>query len=122
MIEGRIDSNLEAIIELDIQHDGAIHRQRFVVDTGFNGFIAVPQSLVHILGLKLLDVQAGITADGRSSYFDTVEITILWHDEARTVQAQILDEALIGTRILRGSRIQADWVRDGTFLVEQLRS
>ena len=59
--------------------------------------------------------------DGRESFFDTVEITVLWHDEARTVQAQILDEALIGTRILRGSRIQADWVRDGTFLVEQLR-
>lgn len=65
MIEGRIDSNLEAIIELDIQHAGAIHRQRFLVDTGFNGFIAVPLSLVHTLGLKLLDVQAGITADGR---------------------------------------------------------
>jgi hypothetical protein len=78
--------------------------------------------LVSKLGLKLLDVQAGITADGRESFFDTVEITVLWHDEARTVQAQILDEALIGTRILRGSRIQADWVRDGTFLVEQLRS
>ena len=122
MIEGRIDSNLEAIIELDIQHDGAILRQRFLIDTGFNGFIAVPQSLVHRLGLKLLDVQAGITADGRASYFDTVEITVLWHDEAHTVQAQILDEALIGTRLLRGSRIQADWIRDGTFLVEQLRS
>lgn len=122
MIEGRIDSNLEATIEVDIQQDGAIHRQRFLVDTGFNGFIAVPVSLVHKLGLKLLDVQAGITADGRASYFDTVEITVPWHEEARTVQAQILDEALIGTRLLRGSQIQADWVRDGTFLVQQLRS
>ena len=80
MIEGCIDSNLETFIELDIQRDGAIHRQRFLVDTGFNGFIAVPQSLVSKLGLKLLDVQAGITADGRASFFDTVEITVLWHD------------------------------------------
>jgi hypothetical protein len=56
-------------------------------------------------------------ADGRASYFDTVEITVLWHDEALTVQAQTLDEPLIGTRILRGCRIQADWVRVGTFLV-----
>ena len=120
MIEGWIDSNLEAIIELDIQHDGAIHRQRFLVDTGFNGFIAVPQSLVHKIGLKLLDVQADITADGRASYFDTVEITVLWHNEPHT-QAQILDEALIGTRLLRGSQVQADWVRDGIFLVQQIR-
>ncbi len=41
MIEGRIDSNLEAIVELDIQKDGATHKQRFIVDTGFNGFVAV---------------------------------------------------------------------------------
>lgn len=48
MIEGCIDSNLEAFIELDIQRDGAIHRQRFLVDTGFNGFIAVPQSSAEL--------------------------------------------------------------------------
>lgn len=120
MIRGWIDANFEAFIELCLQIDLAVYSQRFIVDTGFNGFVAVPQSLVDQLGLKLLDVQQGITADGRAGYFDTVELTVMWHDEARTVQAQILDEALIGTRLLRGSRIHADWIRDGAFLVEQL--
>ena len=122
MIEGRIDMNLEAFIELDVLLERATTPQRFLVDTGFNGFISVSQELVDQLGLKLLDVQEGITADGRRGYFDTVEITVLWHGESRTMQAQILDEALIGTRLLRGSRIRADWVRDGTFVVEPIHS
>jgi clan AA aspartic protease len=122
MINGKIDFNLEAIVELGIQNAGTIYNQRFIVDTGFNGFIAVPQSLVDKLGLPLRDVQRGITADGRSSFFDTVEMTVLWHNEARTLQAQILDEALIGTRLLRGCRIGADWIRDGYLQIEKLES
>lgn len=122
MIKGWIDSNLDAIIELSIQQGGVVHNQRFIVDTGFNGFVAVPQSLANQLGLKLMDVQEGITADGRAGFFDTVEITVVWHDEALTIQAQILDEALIGTRLLRGSRISADWIRNGVFQLEKLHS
>ncbi len=122
MINGWISSNLDAIVELGISNAAVVHKQQFIVDTGFNGFIAVPQCLVDRLGLPLRDVQLGITADGHSSFFDTVEITVLWHDEAITVQAQILDEALIGTRLLRGSRIGADWIRDGMFQIEKMHS
>lgn len=117
MINGKIDFNLESIVELGIQNAGAIFKQRFIANTGFNGFVAVPQSLVDKFGLPLSDVQQGITADGRSSFFDTVELTVLWHDEARTLQAQILDEALIGTRLLRGCRIGAEWIRGGLFQI-----
>jgi clan AA aspartic protease len=120
MINGRINSNLDAIVELGISNAAVVRMQQFVVDTGFNGFIVVPQCLVDRLGLPLRDVQLGITADGHSNFFDTVEITILWHDEALTVQAQILDEALIGTRLLHGNRIGADWIRDGKFLIEKI--
>lgn len=122
MIEGRIDTKLDAFLELGIVLDQAATWTNFLVDTGFNGFIAVPRKLVDQLGLSLGDVQEGITADGRVGYFDTVEITVIWHEKARTFQAQILDEALVGTRLLRGSRIQADWVPNGAFLVEPMAS
>jgi len=120
MIEGRIDARLEAVIDLDVRLGDKLKRENFLVDTGFNGFIAVPQTMVDRLGLVLLDVQEGITADGRLGYFDTVEIAVLWHGRELTVQSQILDEALIGTRLLRGSRIRADWVRDGQFQIEPI--
>tara|TARA_R110002049_G_scaffold300015_1_gene490556 strand:+ start:9283 stop:9648 length:366 start_codon:yes stop_codon:yes gene_type:complete len=120
MIEGRIDANFEAVVGLDVRVGDELKRESFLVDTGFNGFVAVPQTLVNRLGLALLDVQEGVTADGRIGYFDTVELTIVWHEREITVQAQILDEALIGTRLLRGSRICADWIRDGQFRIESI--
>ncbi len=121
MIEGNIDRKLEANLELNILLEGAKHRQGFIVDTGFNGYVAVPQTLVDRLGLTLFDVQKGITADGRSGFFDTVKLTVFWHGEPLTVQAQILDEALVGTRLLRGCRITADWIPGGSFNVELIR-
>lgn len=83
MINGRINSNLDAIVELGISNAAVVRMQQFVVDTGFNGFIAVPQCLVERLGLPLRDVQLGITADGHSSFFDTVETPKDRHTEIR---------------------------------------
>jgi len=120
MMNGRIDASFEAHLELAIQLEDELKRESFLVDTGFNGFIAVSQAMVEHLGLALLDVQEGVTADGRTGYFDTVQITVLWHGRELTVRAQILDEALIGTRLLRGSRVRAEWVRDGQFQVEPI--
>ncbi len=84
------------------------------------GSVAIPMKLFGRLGMTLEDVQTGVTADGRAGYFDTVELTILWHDKPLLVQAQVLDEALIGTRLLRGNRLEADWVRDGEAYVRKL--
>ncbi|QDV86002.1 clan AA aspartic protease [Planctomycetes bacterium TBK1r] len=120
MIEGRIDAKFEAVVDLDLRVGDELKRESFLVDTGFNGFIAVPQAMVSRLGLGLLDVQEGVTADGRIGYFDTVELTILWHKRELKVRAQVLDEALIGTRLLRGSRVRADWVHDGQFQIEPI--
>ncbi len=51
MIEGRIDAKFEAVIDLDVRLGDELKRESFLVDTGFNGFIAVPQKLVDRLGL-----------------------------------------------------------------------
>lgn len=83
MINGRINSNLDAIVELGISNAAVVHKQQFIVDTGFNGFIAVPQSLVDRLGLLLRDVQLGIAADGHANFFHTVETPKDRHTEIR---------------------------------------
>ena len=50
MVEGWIDEKLEALIELDVILGREASRQRLLVDTGFNGFIAVSQKLVEPVG------------------------------------------------------------------------
>ncbi len=74
MIVGDIDANPEARVTLSL-----IHKERsldvwFLVDSGCNGYLAVPQSVVSQLSLSRATVQRGTTADGRVSDFDTVDV------------------------------------------------
>ncbi len=68
MIAGEIDANLEARVKLS-----HIHKERsldvlFLVDSGFSGYLAVPQSVVSQLSLPLATVQRGTTADCQSAH------------------------------------------------------
>ena len=109
MIEGLIDQNLEAWVRLCVHHAGKTHEIDCLMDTGFNGYLAVSESIVRSLDLDLKDIQKGITADGRSSYFNTVDLQVTWHGRTTVVRAQVLDEPLLGTRMLRGSELRAVW-------------
>lgn len=120
MLEGWIDDNLEARIRLRIKTTEGFEEVEFLVDTGFNGFAAIPMSLVQRFGLELGAVQSGITADGRAGYFDTVAVELVWHGDRISLRAQVLDEPLIGTRMLRGNGFSADWIAGGTFRLSQL--
>lgn len=120
MIQGRIDENYEARVTLEIlAGQGLQHSVEFLVDTGFNGFLALPMSLVKSLDLRLGGVQRGQTADGRLGFFDTVLAEFLWHGQPLQVHAQVLDEPLIGTRLLRGHEVHATWVPGGGFSLEK---
>jgi len=120
MIEGRIDNNLEARIKLQVLTADGHEDVEFLVDTGFNGFVAIPMSLVQRFNLNLGAVQSGVTADGRAGYFDTVSIELLWHGTPISLRAQVLDEPLIGTRMLQGNALSADWIANGFFQLPPL--
>lgn len=115
MIVGEIDANFEARVTLSLIHKERSLDLQFLVDSGFNGYLAVPQSAVNQLSLPLATVQRGATADGRVSYFDTVDVGVIWDDQTKVIRAQVLDEPLIGTRMLRGHDLQARWEVGGNF-------
>lgn len=115
MIVGEIDANFEARVTLSLIHEERSLDLVFLVDSGFNGYLAVPQSVVSQLSLPLATVQRGATADGRVSYFDTVDVDVIWDDQPKVIRAQVLDEPLIGTRMLRGHDLEARWEVGGNF-------
>lgn len=120
MIIGKIDENLEARIELQVISGEQTHGVEFLVDTGFNGYLALPMSLVSRLELPLGEVQRGITADGRIGFFDTVRAQIIWHDQPLSLHAQVLDEPLIGARLLHGHELNAIWIPNGVIRLIKL--
>ena len=113
MIMGRIDENLEARIRLSVKVGSNTDEIDFLLDTGFNGHLAVTPALVETLGLELQEVQSGITADWRLGYFETVDLDVVWHGRETTVRAQVLDEAMLGTRMLKGCELVGAWNAGG---------
>lgn len=115
MIEGEVDGSLEAKVELLLFHDDKQLRVSFLVDSGFNGYLAIPEAVVRQLNLPLATVQSGSTADGRRGYFDTVDLSFVWMDRVKRIRAQVLEEPLLGTRLLFGHDMQVRWEIGGEF-------
>lgn len=117
MILGVIDEHYEARVLLPIQHGTEVRRISFLVDTGFNGYLALPMSVVMEMGIPLVNVQVGKTADGRMDYVDTVDVRVQWDGRYQLVRAQVLEEPMIGTRLLRGHFIRTFWEAGAACLI-----
>ncbi|RLS51939.1 MAG: clan AA aspartic protease [Planctomycetota bacterium] len=122
MMTGWIDADCQAIVPLAVKHRGSFAPDasiEFLIDTGFTGYLSIPSAWVDRFGLSVIDIQRGITADGRAVYFETVDVTILWHDEPRVIRAQVLEEPLIGTRLLRSNQATIRWESGSTFEIHR---
>ena len=114
MIVGRISGeNLEARVPLELVNKGKVIKVEFLVDTGFSGHLAVSESAVETLNLEYQELQRGILADGKKRLFDTVDLCVYWNEQPIILRAQVLGEPLIGTRMLNGHDIHADWKNGG---------
>ena len=122
MIVGRVDGNIEARVTLSVLNRGTKEDLSFLVDSGFNGYLAIPEAVVRQLNLPLATVQRGATADGRVSYFDPVDVCVIWDGKPTNVRAQVLDETLIGTRMFRGFDMQVRWEAGGEIQLTRVLS
>ena len=77
MIAGNIDEDRQAIMPLVVQHrdphEPAVTID-YLIDTGFTGYLSLSHSWVQKLRLRVIDIQRGMTADGRVGYFETVDV------------------------------------------------
>lgn len=114
MITGSVTVDLEAIIRLVVRgpDDGELEIDA-VVDTGFDGWISLPPSLISQLGLPWRQRGRALLADGSECVFDTYESVVVWDGDARRVP---VDEAntgpLLGMSMLEGSELSLQ-VRSG---------
>jgi hypothetical protein len=71
--------------------------------------------------VRLGAVQRGITADGRTGFFDTVEVQVIWHGRPLVLRAQVLDETLLGTRLLNGNEFVVNWEVGGEVRLSEIQ-
>ena len=92
MIEGVVYANYEPVVTLTLR--GPSGRTRdidAVVDTGFNGFLTLPATLVVELGLPYAGTGRATLADGSEISYDVYGVTVLWDGQPRYIEAATAD-------------------------------
>jgi clan AA aspartic protease len=85
-----------------------------IVDTGFDGALTLPLSLVNALQLLLRRRTTAILGDGSEMTHAVHTAMVLWDDAARQVSVAALDsEPLVGMRLLAGYRLTMQVIPGG---------
>ena len=122
MITGVVTDDRQAVIHLTVRGPtGQEQKIEAIIDTGFDGWLSLPSSLVARLGLVWRRRGRALLADGSESVFDIYEATMDWDGEARRIP---VDEAetvpLVGMSLLEGYELKVQVQRGGNVTVRAL--
>jgi clan AA aspartic protease len=120
MITGTVNADYEAVIRLFVQGPaGPAHEVDAMIDTGLNGFLTLPPTLVTTLGLIRRSRGRALLANGSEELFDIYGVTVLWDGQQRYVEADAVDTTpLVGMSLLDGYDLHIQ-VADGGQVVIQ---
>jgi clan AA aspartic protease len=122
MITGVVNARLEATIRLPIRAaDGTEREVEGVIDTGFNGSLTLPPTIIASLGLAWRSRGSAILANGRIEQFDVYAATVVWDGVPRGVLVEEADtEPLVGMGLLHRHALRIEAIDGGTVMVEAL--
>ncbi len=93
----------------------------FVIDTGFEGELAVPASTLRRLDAQLVGRELFALADEAQIERQVYELLLNWNDEQRLVQVLGLEgNPLLGTLLLEGNQLRVDAEEGGEVVIEPL--
>lgn len=104
MITGVVTMYREAIVRLKLLGpSGLEHEIDALIDTGFDGWLTLPYSLIGMLGFPWRSRGRAILADGSESLFDIYRATVYWDGQTRDIDIDAVDsEPLLGMALLDG--------------------
>ena len=120
MLTGYVNENLDPIVSIEIADTaGHFHSYDVVLDTGFNGELALPANDIHRLGLHFTgQLNIGL-AVGEATEVSTYIGVVCWQGSRREVVVVESDvERLLGMRLLSGSKVTVIADIDGEVLIE----
>ena len=121
MISGRVSEELDPLVTIELRNGlGYLHSVEVVVDTGFDGELALPSELVQSLGLDYMDDVPVTLADRQQRPVRAYDGVVSWHGRHREVV--VLDmgsEPLLGMSLLLDSRLTVVARPGGAVLIEE---
>ena len=125
MIEGTVrrnsDGGLEAWVFVSVMGiDGELRQCEVIVDTGFTGWLILPEADIRRLGLVRAGYRDSIVASGNSERLNYYRASVFWHGQLRTIEVfQSIDQPLLGMELLEGSRVAVDAWDGGNVIIQE---
>ena len=120
MIIGRVRDGFPRIALMLPGKSGPI-RVEFVLDTGFDGELAVPASILNRVDATHVSNRAVQLADGTRRYMPHYELETVWMDEERTIELIALEgRPLLGSLLLSETDVNLEMTEGGEVSVERL--
>lgn len=122
MITGVVTERREAVIRVKVRGPAGQDREiKAVIDTGFDGWLSLPPSIVSELDLVWHRRGRALLADGSESVFDIYEATVEWDGQLRRIP---VDQAetfpLVGMSLLEGYELVVQIQPNGPVTVRAL--
>ncbi|MDP6455125.1 MAG: clan AA aspartic protease [SAR202 cluster bacterium] len=123
MIIGDVTPDAEAVIRLEIRGLGENHEEiEAVIDTGFDGSISLPPSIIQELGLVWRGRGRALLADGSSIIYDRYEVSVVWDGEVRRATADEADtDPLVGMGLMKGYELRIQVFEGGIVTLDPVR-
>jgi len=122
MITGVVTEDRQAIIKLTVRGPAGQEQEiEAIIDTGFDGWLCLPPSVVGLLGLVWRQRGRALLADGRESVFDIYEATVVWDGEVRRIPVDEAETApLVGMSLLEGYQLTVQAQAGGNVTIRAL--
>lgn len=121
MITGKIKDERVAIIEVEVIGLNQRAKIEAILDTGFTGYLTLPEFLIDYLRLPQIGTRRTIIAHGRAILLDLYLAKVIWHGEERDIEVLQTDkQPLVDMSLLRGSHVTLDVAPDGDVTITPL--
>jgi clan AA aspartic protease len=122
MLTGRVTAENEAVVRLQVIGPAGQECQvEAAIDTGYDGFITLPASLIHDLDLPFAGTAQATLADGNQVRMALFRAAVVWEEEPSEVLVLASEGGvLLGMAMLAGSRLTLDVEADGAVTIESL--
>lgn len=119
-MKGRLTPDLAACIAIELFESGGWHD--VIVDTGFNDYLNLPEDKIVAWSLPFIATVPVTLADQSTLIADMYEANLVWFGfplRVTVVAGPYGSDSLLGMRLLKGCRIELDWM-NGEVRIEPL--
>ena len=122
MIEGMVNAAREAVVSLILRGpSGQSLEADIVIDTGYDGFLALPPSLVDELGLTFQFRGRAFLANGSEETFGVYSVTVVWDGQPRSIETDAVGvEPLAGMALLDAHSLYVEVVDGGRVVIRSI--